>query len=145
MARAKLIISIAFVLLLSSCTFGFNSEGYKHETMPLDEAWKYVASFDYQWDDDGYWKSPHEFVADGGGDCEDFASTLMYYIGGGELVIIYFTSGQWAGAYHAVVRFDGKYIESEMYGLYHDPSTFEIIDVYDYDTVMGYCTKYGTK
>jgi len=141
MARTKLIISIIATLVLSSCTFGFNPEGYKHETMPLDEAWKYVASFDYQDDPYGYWKSPHEFVHDGGGDCEDFASTLIYYLGEGEVYIIKYSDT----LYHAIVYYKGRFLEPQIYDAYFNEKYITIVEKYSFDEVMMQCTALGTK
>lgn len=39
---------------------------------------EYINSFEYQGEDDDTWKSPVQFYADGGGDCEDFAIAKYY-------------------------------------------------------------------
>ena len=73
MKRVTVIAFVCTLVVLSSCTFGLNPMGYEVKHGDLDSAWKHVASFEYQDDPKGYWKSPVEFERDGGGDCEDFA------------------------------------------------------------------------
>lgn len=38
----------------------------------------YKTQFSYTPEDDDYWKAPHEFIMERGGDCEDFAIAWYY-------------------------------------------------------------------
>ena len=70
-------------LALTGCVKGFNYlESYPEQNMPLASAWTKSAAFTYIADEDKpYWQSPHETEARGGGDCEDIATALVYYLG----------------------------------------------------------------
>ena len=117
--------------------------GYQVKHGDLESSWKYVASFEYQDDPKGYWKSPMEFERDGGGDCEDFATDLMYYLGPeSELYIVKL---YWSDSYHAIVYYDGRFIESEVYGMYYDGSEFIIEQIFSYQDVMQGATDFGRK
>lgn len=136
-----------FFLLLSSCTFGLNTMGYTAQHEDLDTAWHRVASQHYIDDPGlGYWKSPTEFFADGGGDCEDFSCALLYLIGRGEALIVVYPK---TGDHHCVVRVDGQVLEPQVYGRHYvadGPSrAFDIECVMSYDEAMLYCTAFGTK
>ena len=141
--RKSIVLGFVLAIALSSCSspFGFNTDGYIVQSMSLDEAWQYVASFNYQDDPYGYWKSPHEFVHDGGGDCEDFASTLIYYLGEGEVYIIKYSDT----LYHAIVYYKGRFLEPQIYDAYFNEKYITIVEKYSFDEVMMQCTALGTK
>ena len=141
--KTRLAVISIVCAILSSCTFGLNTMGYEVKHGDLESSWKYVASFEYQDDPEGYWKSPMEFERDGGGDCEDFATDLMYYLGPESKLYIVQMNGM--ESYHAIVFYDGNFIESEMYGIYYTMDDFLISGIYSYKDAMQWATKYGSK
>ena len=143
MKRVTIIALVCILVVLSSCTFGLNTMGYEVKHGDLESSWKYVASFEYQDDPEGYWKSPMEFERDGGGDCEDFATDLMYYLGPESQ--LYIVKLNWFDDYHAIVYYNGRFIESEVYGMYYDESEFIIEQVFSYQDVMQGATDFGRK
>jgi hypothetical protein len=135
----KYIIYLAASFILFSCSSPFliNTEGYSAhgEGMSLEEAWKKTSQFTYmENDENNYWKSPHEFEADGGGDCEDFCIYLMYLTGRGTLINCTVFPRTTT---HYVVYIDGKYIESIIYHRIYSKSRLTIIDEISwYDTML---------
>ena len=106
--KRYILLACFAAIALSSCTFGLNPMGYQVKHGDLESSWKYVASFEYQDDPEGYWKSPMEFERDGGGDCEDFATDLMYYLGPESQ--LYIVKLNWFDDYHAIVYYNGRFI-----------------------------------
>jgi len=136
-------ISLIFILLLASCSpFYFNPEGYEILSESLDEAWPKSAALAYIPDENDYWQSPHETEDRGGGDCEDLAVYLMYFLGeDSEFVAVQLAKGR-----HALVRYRGMYLEPHKYGTTYNPSEIEplVVVIYSYNAVMTYSTHYGT-
>lgn len=147
MRRLLFVLAIALTLcsVLVGCdpAFGLNPVGYKHLHKPLDEVWPFVASFEYQWDYDNYWKSPTEFEKDGGGDCEDFATDLIYYLGDESSAILVRFPG-WENT-HVIVKYRGLYLEPRGVNHYYNRSEFEQILTWSYNEIMHFTTDGGTK
>ena len=141
--KRYILLACFAAIALSSCTFGLNPMGYQVKHGDLESSWKYVASFEYQDDPEGYWKSPMEFERDGGGDCEDFATDLMYYLGPESQ--LYIVKLNWFDDYHAIVHYNGRFIESEVYDMYYDESEFIIEQIFSYQDVMQGATDFGRK
>ena len=141
--KRYILLACFAAIALSSCTFGLNPMGYQVKHGDLESSWKYVASFEYQRDKANYWKSPMEFEQDGGGDCEDFATYLMYLLGPESEMYIVRIKG--SNILHAVVHYEGKLIEPQLYGMYYDGSSFTVEDIFSYKDTMAYTTKYGYK
>lgn len=138
----KTLILATLALSLAACSpFGFNPMGYEVKHEDLDAAWRKVAAMRYIHEDGDYWKSPEEFFADGGGDCEDFAAALIYLLGpDAKMAIIQDGSGS-----HAIVIYDGTYIEPQKYCKYYTPDSLAILGVYSFHLVMGWATDYGIR
>jgi hypothetical protein len=138
----KISMAILLSLLLASCApFGFNPMGYEVLHEDLDVAWPKVAAMKYQDDPDGYWKSPAEFFRDGGGDCEDFATALIYLLGPEAS----FVGINVNGIRHAIVKYIDFYIEPQGYKYYYSPTELDIIIIYSYAFIMRYSTSWGNK
>lgn len=145
----KLIIMVCVVLVLfTSCQlgpFGWNPLDYEYLEEPLDQSWELTASFEYQheYGDEDYYKSPREFERDGGGDCEDFCAYLMYLLGeNSSMVKIYIKQYD---CYHTIVKYNGLYIEAQIYGKYYAADSLTIYNEKEWHTVMNIATNNGTK
>lgn len=138
----KYICLICVLFFISCSPFGINSMGYEIPYMELDEAWLLTSSYTGIEDSSpsDSFKSPSQFVYDGGGDCEDFAIYLIYLLGPDA----YMAAMYLHGTGHAIVIYDGKYIEPQVYGLYYDDD-IEIIKTYSYDYLMAISTRLGTR
>lgn len=138
MKYAAIVLSL---FALASCSpFALGSE-YSESNMDLMQAWANTASYEYSINNEAYFKSPIEFEADGGGDCEDFAAHLIYQIGPkASMVIVKFP--EWR---HAIVKYEGMYIEPQYVGTVYFESSLNITAVYDYWETMAFCTMLGTK
>lgn len=139
----KLLALALSAALLASCSspFGANPEGYETLGVPLAEAWARAASFRYMPEDGtlDYWKSPNEFEADGGGDCEDFAAYMVYLLGPEASVSVIYLEGR---GLHAVVSWEGRLLEPQAAnGYWSGPALWSL----DYWYVMSRSTAGGTK
>ncbi len=137
------------VILFSSCApFYLNPKGYEPPQLSMDEAWRKTASFAYMTDKglDEEFKSPIQFEADGGGDCEDFGAYMMYLMGKGEMacLVAYDDNGEIISA-HCGIIYDGKIIEPQRYGELVDMSKYTLHMSLSYSYVMSRATQYGTK
>ena len=116
---------------------------------PLNEAWQETAKFIYVKEPKGQneWKSPIELKKDGWGDCEDFSSYLIYQLGPkSELVgIIRAGTEDSRDNIHAIVYFEGKYLEPQKYNKYYIKNNFELVWTMSYDAVMKRSTAMYTK
>jgi hypothetical protein len=140
----RVFLLILFCGLVFSCMpFGFNPMGYEKLETPLDEAWLKVSAQKYIADPEHYWKSPKEFFADGGGDCEDFASALVYLLGTNASSIR--ISMVFSKTTHRIVKYDGMFLEPGKYGIYYDANNLVILAEYDYNEDMMIATDYGRK
>ena len=130
---------------ISSCdmAFGFNKLDYARLNTDLDTAWRQTAKYSYFLDTRNEWKSPKEFEQDGGGDCEDFAAHLMYYLGDASSMYIVRLKSQ--KTYHAIVRYDGRYLEPQVFKRVYDPSEFEVAYHLGYTATMLFVTSGGSK
>jgi hypothetical protein len=140
----KAIYGVVLAILLGSCSpFGLNPMGYEVLHEDLDVAWKKVSSMKYMDDggSDGI-KSPVEFFRDGGGDCLDFAGTLIYLLGPDAELVETLNND---GVKHALVRWDGLYIEPQVYGIYEQESSLQILEGFSYNNVLELSTNYGRK
>jgi len=139
---ARLVVFILAVLLAScSAPFYFNIQKYSVNSGDLDASWAFVATQHYIKGDYDELKSPREFFRDGGGDCFDFASALMYLVGPqASLVEIMTPTGK-----HAIIRYHDLLIDPQVYNLFSDPASITIINEFSYDDVMELVTNYGSK
>lgn len=124
------IITAAIILIAASCAPIIL---IPESTTDLETAWRDTANFRGIPDPKGgYWKSPNEFITDGGGDCEDFSTYLLYLLGpdsGARMAIIAYGPGL-----HAVVQLDdGTMIEPQAYGYHWTGSPLWTLS---YNTVM---------
>jgi hypothetical protein len=134
----RYIVIVALALLASCSPFGFNTEGYEILNEPLEVAWPKSAALKYipagSIDE---WKSPHETLCDGGGDCEDIADVLLYYLGPNASLVI--------SSNHAAIKYNGKILEAQQYGKYLSDKDFIVLSEYDYEEVMQSITVWGTQ
>lgn len=141
MKRASAIFLAA---LCASCApFGINVKGYEAMSEDLDTAWTKSSSFAYYPDPEGYWKSPMETERDGGGDCEDIATYLMYRLGDEASLVIVQLNG--SVKQHALVSYRGFFLEASIFHHYFSRGSFELIKEISYDKAMLTSTNYGTK
>lgn len=124
-----------------------NSVGYESNALSLDDAWKRTAiGHTYISEDEGkdHWKSPAEFSADGGGDCEDFAIYMIYWLGEeADMVVLHNLVRK---GYHAVVRYRGVLYDSMAYGTVVELSeNLLYCEDYSYEYLMAYTTAGGIK
>ena len=151
----KTLIGFITLFMVMSCTsptlyfakdtFGSNPLGYTTEQiMTVKDAWRATAKFTYISDGSkDYWKSPKEFEADGGGDCEDFCIYFIYLLGEeANASMVFIDRGD---SNHAIVKYEGVYIEPQCNGYYWYYDEIDIIKEYDYDYVMNNATRLGSK
>jgi hypothetical protein len=139
----KTMFVIFSLLILTSCEpFFINIQEYEINNMDLDKAWTETSAFQYQIDKDGHSKTPIEFVADSGGDCEDFAIYMMYLLGPESSLIGIIRP---SGIGHVIVKYHNQYLEPSLYGWIYDPIKLNIIIEYDYYEVMKIVTFYGAR
>lgn len=127
----NLLSALLTAILCASCSPVLIPE----TTIDIDTAWKSTSNFRGIPDPPGgYWKSPAEFVADGGGDCEDFSTYLLYLLGpdsGAKMVIIKIPGYR---VFHAAIMLaDDTIIEPQVYGMTWDAAPLWTLS---YDTVM---------
>lgn len=138
----RYVVSALFVMLIVSCSpFGINLEGYEKLNEPLEVAWPKSAALKYIPDTcaDDQWKSPHETIEDGGGDCEDIATYLIYLLGETSAAVeIYYHN-----SHHCIVLYNDCYLEPQSVGYYYNFSDFELIRVMSYKSVMKTTTSHG--
>lgn len=143
-----LVLALAVFTIVSCSPFGFNKVGYESPRMELPEAWMKTARHTYidEGDHRDYWKSPKEFEADDGGDCEDFSGYMLYLLGEGEAICVKYTRDG-IDHYHCIIKYNGKYLEPQRYGRYYDieEEQFTIYKIISWDIVMSYITLYGIK
>lgn len=140
--------AIILACLFSCSPFGFNTAGYEEMDENLYTAWARTSSYTYiaETSDKQYCKSPKEFEADGGGDCEDFTGHLMYYVGEGQAVLVSFTrNGEHID--HYIMKYRGKYIEPQCLGKYIDLDKlgYKVLDTYSWADFMSRITDFGTR
>lgn len=141
----KWTLPLLSVMAASSCdmAFGLNKLDYSRLNMDLGTAWRQTASYKYILDTQNYWKSPREFEADGGGDCEDFAIHLMYHLGEASALYVVKLKGQ--STYHAIVHYNGQYLEPQIYNRVYDSSEFSFAYTLSYAKSMLFVTNGGSK
>jgi hypothetical protein len=145
----KYIVIVLLSCLVASCSpFGLNPKGYEKLDENLSIAWGKTSSYKYISEAKGkqYWKSPKQFEADGGGDCEDFTGHLMYYLGEGEAIVVtYKRDGK--EYCHCIVRLNGKYLEPQSIGKYYDLNElgWKIVDEYSWNEYMAMITDFGMR
>jgi len=122
--RGGIILRLAFILciILSSCSLG--NKYY----LSLDKAWIMTSQHEYMIETNDTWKSPEVFSTDGGGDCEDFAIYMVSLLGPGSYLA--------ATVNHAVVYYDGQFIEPQTYGKYYAPGELSILYMLNYTQIM---------
>jgi len=115
--------------------------GYEYLAWDLNVIWAKTVAFEYSTFKANYTKSPKEFEDDGFGDCEDFAIYMIYHLGKqSRLVAIRIGKEN-----HAIVGYQGLYIEPRVYGMFYDANEIKIVKEYSYDYIMRYATRWGTK
>jgi len=129
----RLTAIIIFAILAVSCSSAILPSPY----LDINTAWREVSSFEYTPDDGDYWKSPSEFLSDGGGDCEDFSTYFLYLVGpdsGASMAVLFLPDR----GFHAVIELlDGSLIEPQAYG--YGWSGGSPLWTLSYDTVMSLC------
>ena len=133
------------IILFISCKgpFYLNTQNYESKAIDLDTAWKIVSNYTYINDENNYWKSPNEFIKDGGGDCEDFATYLVYLLGPDSSLV----GIKREPDLHMIVYYQGKYIEPQIYNMYYGKHYINprIIFQMSYDDAMFKYTNAGSK
>lgn len=102
MIKNALTIIGMFVATLFLCGASLPSDVY--------DVNEYVNSFKYISEKEDYWKSPEEFYADGGGDCEDFSIAKYHLLKDKYDVVLLLGVVKSSGIYHAVLMVDNKWI-----------------------------------
>ncbi|MFA5153545.1 MAG: hypothetical protein WC554_13360 [Clostridia bacterium] len=145
----KSLIIILFLSLLFSCSgpFYLNTKEYKINEYSLEIAWQMTAintsDFKYIEDYDGLmYTSPYEFKKHGGGDCAAFSIYLIYLLGPRANYIGIKNKNN---INHAIVEYNGLYIEPQWYGKYYNYNELNIIKKIDYYGIMELSTLYGTR
>lgn len=108
---------VAVCLFLASCAMP--EVEFPYDT---DTAWwitsGYYPMVDYP---EAIWKSPSRFEEDGGGDCEDFATYMIYLLGpktNAQFVMVKLPDEDRC---HAAVELpNGSIIEPQVYHMYHE-------------------------
>jgi len=140
----KYLVALAFIgAVLAGCApYALNLKGYSYKEESLYDAWYGVASKKYIRDFGEYWFSPMEFDAKGGGDCEDFAIALVYRLGRDASFVCVLKPD---GCFHVIVKYQGRFLEPQRFGLYYEKQDLNILWVMDYDETMSLSTLWGTK
>lgn len=140
----KVVYAVTLIgALLTGCTpFALNIRGYTYREEDLANAWRNVSSQKYIYDFGEYWASPMEFESKGGGDCEDFAIALVYRLGKTASSVCIRNPN---GGFHEIVKFNGHYLEPQVYGMYYEKKDLTILWEIDYDTTMLAATLWGAK
>jgi len=132
---------LLYCLILAGCSspFGSNILGYEEQSEGLADVWREVSSYNYIAEDTtlDYWKSPKEFEADGGGDCEDFAAYMIYLLGPEASMAVIAING-----FHAVVYWEGELLEPQVI---NGRWKTEPLWILDYNYVMSRSTSQGAK
>lgn len=141
--KKAVVAAMVLGAVLAGCSpFALNIRGYIYREESLDSAWRKVASQEYIRDFGEYWASPMEFESRGGGDCEDFAIALVYRLGkSAKSVCVRLPSGD----FHEIVKYDGRYLEPQKFGMYYDKEDLTILWEISYDATMLASTLWGAK
>jgi hypothetical protein len=139
--RFALIVLVSVFSMACAGPFYLNTQGYKNNSMNLAEAWRVVSEYRYVGDTPEYNKSPMEFFESGCGDCFDFSSALVYLLGPRASVV---TIEDYPVT-HAIVLYNGEYIEPQLYGKYYSINDITIVKIVSYKTLMARITEWGTK
>ena len=139
------------LFILSSCQPMMKGMEYPVIETPLNQAWTASASLSYISDGDNpYWQSPKETEKKGGGDCEDIATYLVYYLGPQSSLIVI----ESCGIKHAIVKYGDRFIEPDTVncfysltkkGLEVSGQVWQIKRIIDYDTTIYLSTDNFTK
>lgn len=135
-----IVFAIGLAIMASCAPFGLNPEGYEILSEPLEIAWPKSAALEYIETDGFHWKSPHETLMDGGGECRDIVAVLMYFLGPDSSMV----SIRDGDSNHAIVKYHGLYLEAQCVNIYYDPALIDILDENSWNYVMSTCTHYGT-
>lgn len=139
----KKLYFIVICFLFVSCRQSFfDYKLYDYQEEELIPTWYRISQYKYFLHDG--WYSPLEFEKYGGGCCRDFASTLMYYLGPKSSFVIIAIEGN-PNKKHALVFYEGRYIEPQIYGLYYNESDITIETIINFNDTMEYCTDNGSK
>ena len=131
-----------------SSPFLLNIKGYKELSESLNQAWKEVAIPANAYIAGSGWQSPAEFEAMKGGACAGFAADLVYHLGENASLVVCSMSFSKKGESHAIVFYQGEYIEPQREGVRYLLGTEDIISiayVLDYRECMMRTTNLGTK
>ena len=133
-------ISIFLLICLVSCSPFISSKGgYESPELSLQEAWRKTSSFSYM-ENDWDAKSPNQFEKDGGGNCRDFSTYMVYLLGSQAYMIIIERKDELTN--HAIVHYDGHFVEPQIYGRYVDMEKLEYKWVSYYETLC-FATGFG--
>jgi len=129
-------------LAIASCSpFFINTMDYEYQALELYTAWAMMDQFDYENKPSAYYKSPKEMEADGYGNCGAHAVYMVYLLGNkASLVII-----NQPPSNHSIVKYNGLYIEPQIYDMFYAKTSLIILEEYSYDYIMRYATRWGTK
>jgi hypothetical protein len=141
---AKALLGL-LVVLLSACStpFAMNLHNYRIKSESLSAAWTKLSQYEYKARYDSYWKSPTEFTRDGGGNCSDFSVYMCYLLGPDAYLCIIRLND--ASENHAIVEYQGWYIEPQVRQQVYLESEFRLIERDSYTEVMQKATLYGLK
>jgi hypothetical protein len=145
----KKLFLLLLTTLLVSCynPYTFNKMGYEVLHEDLESAWRHVAAYSYFMPEDK-WQSPREFEAAGGGCCIGFAADLVYHLGPDASFVGCQVSWGDPEYTHAIVKYHGRYLEPQLYGVYYtlgDGSLTEVFSEQSYNSIMSGLTSWGTK
>lgn len=113
---------LPIIVLLASCQGPYVDSGYKTEGIEFssfEHAWRAIANYRYELSD--YPQAPARTFERRTGDCLDCAILLGYYSEsmGAEVAIVTLGIG---ASKHAVVKINGVYFESLVYGMTYPQS-----------------------
>jgi hypothetical protein len=135
--RRSTIVCI-LLLGLAGCTMPMDWSNYPEQHDDLMTAWRATAELAYMDDPPGgYWKSPRETERDGGGDCEDLATFMIYRLGPEAALVITYN--------HAVVEYRGQLIEAQYMGSTYPAGSLRVRRRISYYLAMELATDYGRK
>jgi hypothetical protein len=136
----KLLLTIP-ILFFSCANYMQDLDLYSiKDDAKFHKAWKETARFKRISDGEtNYWKSPKEFLLDGGGDCEDFSTYLISILGKESSLVVIKSHN----VLHAIVRYKDVYIEPQLYGAYYKDIT--ILWELSYKDTMALSTNWNTK
>ncbi|MBD3306565.1 hypothetical protein GF348_09315 [candidate division KSB3 bacterium] len=136
-----------FLLLLFGCSLEQEEPidpTFEHE--PVGDSLKEIRSWmcvniQYESEEEDNWRMPEETYQRGGGDCEDLAILLMYFLWengeGSELVLVESDEVK-KGTHHALVRYNGELLEG--YGFEAERDRYgDVQETYTFQEALREC------